>query len=84
MPPFLTVPSPPPQLQRRHRNSYRSRDPASLAQRTDAIDELRNAFELAERSAPGISDQFVQQLLVKLVPSMGEPRLRAAMDRLAR
>ncbi|XP_043219306.1 serine/threonine-protein kinase 26-like isoform X2 [Amphibalanus amphitrite] len=72
------------ELQRRHRNSYRSRDPSSLAQRTDAIDELRNAFELAERSAPGISDQFVQQLLVKLVPSMGESRLRAAMERLAR
>ncbi|XP_037088700.1 serine/threonine-protein kinase 25-like [Pollicipes pollicipes] len=54
-------------LQRRHRNSYRARDSSSLAQRTDAIDELRNAFELAERSAPGISDQFVQQLMVKLV-----------------
>ncbi|XP_037090106.1 serine/threonine-protein kinase 26-like isoform X1 [Pollicipes pollicipes] len=72
------------ELQRRHRNSYRARDSSSLAQRTDAIDELRNAFELAERSAPGISDQFVQQLMVKLVPSMGEQRLRAAMDRLAR
>ena len=29
------------------------------------IEELRNAFELAERTSPGISDHFVQNIMAK-------------------
>jgi len=32
----------------------------------DSIDELKNAFDLAERSSPGISELFTQLILTKL------------------
>lgn len=52
--------------------------------KTDAIEELKNAFELAERASPGISDQLVKELVVKLLPSTSQPRLKTIMDRITR
>jgi serine/threonine-protein kinase 24/25/MST4 len=51
---------------------------------TDAVEELKNAFELAERSSPGITNRLVEQVLSKLQPGLSEGRLGAAMDNLSR
>nr|CAG4651988.1 EOG090X09LE [Triops cancriformis] len=48
----------------------------------DAVDELRVAFEVAERASPGILDAMLKELITKLVPGVSEGRLRASMDRL--
>ena len=52
----------------------------------DAIDELKNAFELAEKSSPGITELFTQLILARVqAPAAAvEDRARAAVDRLAR
>lgn len=68
------------ELQRRHQ--YKSRGPES-AHKTDAAEELKNAFELAERSSPGISQLLVRELLARLLPA-ADARLIAAMDKLDR
>lgn len=69
------------QLQRRHH--YNSRGPES-SHKTDAIEELKNAFELAERASPGISDLFVREIVQKLLPSVTETRIKSVMDKLTR
>jgi len=51
---------------------------------TDAVEELKNAFELAERSSPGITNRLVEQVLSKLQPGLSDSRLGAAMDNLSR
>ncbi|CAL4068996.1 unnamed protein product [Meganyctiphanes norvegica] len=83
-------PSPPPntlsqvilplisELQRRHRHSIRGGGVGS----GDAIEELKLAFETAERSSPGVTDAFVRDLFTKLVPNITETRLRQANDNL--
>lgn len=43
-------------------------------QKVEAIDELRNAFDLVEKSCPGITDKFVTDV----VRNMGEQMLREA------
>ena len=48
------------------------------------MEELRAAFEQAERESAGVSDRLVQQLLQRLLPSAGQPQLRASFQRLAR
>jgi len=48
------------------------------------IDELRNAFELAERTSPGISDHFVHMIFARLQPGLSDERLELAVDRLKR
>ncbi|ROT77343.1 putative serine/threonine-protein kinase 24 isoform X3 [Penaeus vannamei] len=68
------------ELQRRHRHSSRSGDP----HRTDAIEELKSAFETAERSNPGVTDAFIRDLFSKLVPNMTETKIRQAHDNLTR
>ncbi|XP_054282358.1 serine/threonine-protein kinase 26-like isoform X2 [Macrosteles quadrilineatus] len=68
------------ELQRRHQ--YTSR--VDSGHKTDAIEELKNAFELAERASPGISDQFVKEMVQKLLPATSEPRLKNIMDRITR
>ena len=52
----------------------------------DAIDELKNAFELAERSSPGITELFTQLILARVQPpgATADDRARAATDRLTR
>lgn len=83
-------PSPPPntlsqvilplisELQRRHRHSVRGGGIGS----GDAIEELKLAFETAERSSPGVTDAFVRDLFTKLVPNITETRMRQAHDNL--
>ncbi|KAL3847421.1 hypothetical protein ACJMK2_018331 [Sinanodonta woodiana] len=71
------------QLKTEYRDEYqRNGRPVS---RTDAIEELRNAFELAERSCPGIGDDFVTAVLGKLgTYSMKESDIWKAVDKLKR
>merc|ERR1712112_70502 len=51
---------------------------------TDAVEEIKNAFELAERSSPGITSRLVEQVLSKLQPGLSEGRLSLALDNLSR
>ncbi|XP_021341031.1 germinal center kinase 1-like isoform X11 [Mizuhopecten yessoensis] len=54
-------------------------------QRTEAVDELRNAFELAEKSCPGITDDLVAGLMGRLAMShMSEQDIRRAVDKVKR
>lgn len=62
------------QLQRRHRQAGRG----------DAIEELKSAFESAEKSSPGVTDAFIRDLFTKLLPNMTEARVRQAQDNLMR
>ncbi|XP_065575694.1 serine/threonine-protein kinase 26-like isoform X2 [Artemia franciscana] len=64
------------ELQRRYRGS---RSGAS-----DALEELRHAFDIADRGSPGIADTFVQEILTRLLPSLSGPRLTQVMERLVR
>lgn len=48
------------------------------------LNELVRAFEVAERSSPGISELLVKELFSKLVPSASDSRIRAVVDRMAR
>jgi len=50
---------------------------------TDVVEELKNAFELAERSSPGITNRLIEQILVKLQPGLSDSRLNSAMDNLS-
>ena len=49
-----------------------------------SIEELRNAFELAERSSPGITEHFIQLIFSRLHPNGSEDRARSYVDRLTR
>jgi len=51
---------------------------------TDAVEELKNAFELAERSSPGITNRLVEQVLSRLQPGLSEARLASALENLGR
>lgn len=58
-------------------------------QRTDAVDELRNAFELAEQSCPGISDELMAGILSRVSTRVGslsltEAEVRRAVERVKR
>lgn len=52
--------------------------------RPDPMEELKNAFEMAERSSPGISDLFVREVVSKLIPSVTENHLKIAMEKITR
>uniref|UniRef100_T1J4U9 non-specific serine/threonine protein kinase n=2 Tax=Mandibulata TaxID=197563 RepID=T1J4U9_STRMM len=52
--------------------------------KADAIEELRNAFEHAERNFPGISNEFVKEILHRLLPNLSSPRLQETMDQLTK
>jgi len=69
------------ELKRRHNYNARREDGTH---KSEAIDELKNAFEVAERSCPGISDLFVKEVIHKLLPSLSESRLNPIMDKLVR
>ncbi|XP_063236278.1 serine/threonine-protein kinase 26 isoform X3 [Bacillus rossius redtenbacheri] len=69
------------ELQRRHH--YNSRGPET-GHKTDAIEELKNAFELAERANPGLSDLFVREMVQKLLPTVTESRIKGVMDKITR
>lgn len=70
------------ELQRKHH--YNGRSNESPHKSTDAIEELKNAFELAERASPGISEAFIREMVQKLVPSVTDQRLRSVMDKVSR
>ncbi|XP_059082344.1 serine/threonine-protein kinase 26-like isoform X3 [Tigriopus californicus] len=50
----------------------------------DPIDELKAAFEMAERTSPGITDTFLAEILQNIQPKLGDTRLRQSMERLHR
>lgn len=66
------------QIQRRdHHNK-------ELTQKQDVIEDVKNAFELAERSSPGITNQFIHDIIHKLLPSMSEQRIYNVLDKITR
>ena len=63
------------QLRDRHGNAHGG-------QRIEAIDELRNAFDLVERSSPGITDDLVTELVQRLAgQSLNENEVQLAVDK---
>ena len=66
-----------PQLSKRYRSG------ASVGGK-GPLDELLHAFEMAERSSPGVTELFVRDLLAKMVPNMTESRVRTVVDRMIR
>jgi len=65
------------ELQRRHGLGRDGRH-------TDAVEELKNAFDIAERGAPGITNRLVEDILRKLQPNLSESRVHQALDNLSR
>lgn len=55
-----------------------------LTQKQDVIEDVKNAFELAERSSPGITNQFIHDIIHKLLPSMSEQRIYNVLDKITR
>merc|ERR1711936_442768 len=66
------------ELARKHGASGRE------SRHNDPVEELKNAFELAERSSPGITNRLMEQILLKLQPGLSEGRLNGAMENLSR
>jgi len=66
------------ELQKRYR--YKN----DVSYKIDAIEELKNSFEVAERASPGISDQFLREMIHKLVPSLSEQRISVMLDHMIR
>ena len=49
---------------------------------SDAIHELRNAFDLAERSSPGVTDELVSEIVTRLSAGRVDDRtLHTALDK---
>ncbi|KAK6619172.1 hypothetical protein RUM44_003554 [Polyplax serrata] len=69
------------ELERRHLYNLHPHD---SCQKPDVIEELKTAFDLAERSSPGFTDLFVKELVQKLVPSISDTRMKSFMDKLTR
>ncbi|XP_037075873.1 serine/threonine-protein kinase 26-like [Pollicipes pollicipes] len=72
------------ELQRRRRKSQAQGDAAPPSECIETIEELRVAFETAERQVPGIVDQLLCGVLRQLLPTAGEPQVHAALRRLSR
>lgn len=70
------------QLQRKHHYNGRAADGSHKS--NDAIEELKNAFEMAERTSSGISEMFICELVQKLVPSITDQRLKGVLDKVTR
>ncbi|WAR27558.1 STK25-like protein, partial [Mya arenaria] len=52
-------------------------------QRTEAAEELKNAFDLAERSCPGITDELVAGMLGKLCSlKLSDGEIKRAIDKI--
>lgn len=68
------------QLQMQRKYNYSSRSSSSSV---DLVD-LRAAFELAEKSSPGISDYFIKEIIHKLVPGFSETRINNLLDKMTR
>ena len=71
------------QLKDDYKDDYRRN--GRPVQRTDTIDELRNAFDLAERSCPGIADDVVTGIISRLGGhTMNDADIRRAVDKVKR
>lgn len=66
------------QLQKRYR--YKS----DVSYKLDAIEELKHSFEIAERASPGISDQFLREMIHKILPSLSEQRISSMIEHMIR
>ncbi|XP_051163898.1 serine/threonine-protein kinase 25 isoform X1 [Leptopilina boulardi] len=72
------------ELQRKHQYSSRDNGESgnSVGRNGGAIDELRGAFELAERTSPGMSEALVRELLKALLPANhSDSRLSVLMEK---
>ena len=65
------------QLQRKYHYS------GNMNSTVDMVD-LRSAFELAERSSPGVCDLFVKEIIHRLVPGFSETRINTILDKITR
>lgn len=72
------------QLQKKHQYNCRPADNSSHKSSSDGIEELESAFEIAERTCPGISEMFICDLVQKLVPSISEQKLKIVLDKVVR
>ncbi|XP_022246893.1 serine/threonine-protein kinase 25-like isoform X2 [Limulus polyphemus] len=68
------------ELHRKHQNQDKSQDNGL----PNAIKDLQAAFDIAEKSCPGISDTFVTELLRHLQPSFTSQKLQETVDKLKR
>ncbi|XP_034940328.1 serine/threonine-protein kinase 25 isoform X2 [Chelonus insularis] len=71
------------ELQRKYQYSSRDNNGDNVVSRNGgAIDELRGAFELAERTSPGINETLVREILKALLPANhSESRLSMIMEK---
>lgn len=51
---------------------------------SNSLDELQHAFELAERSSPGVTELLIRDMLSKMMPNLTEARIKSVVDRIAR
>uniref|UniRef100_A0A336K043 non-specific serine/threonine protein kinase n=1 Tax=Culicoides sonorensis TaxID=179676 RepID=A0A336K043_CULSO len=70
------------EMQRKY--MYASRSQAAASSPPADMVELKNAFEIAERSSPGVSDLFVKEIIHKLVPGFTETRVNTLLDKVTR
>lgn len=70
-------------MQKKHQYNGRTAE-SSHKSGSDAIEELEGAFEIAERTSPGISEMFICDLVQKLVPSISEQKLKVVLDKVVR
>jgi hypothetical protein len=71
------------QLQRKYQYAARDNGDGSNTNRhSGALDELRGAFEIAERTSPGISENLVKEILKALLPTNhSDVRLSMIMEK---
>ncbi|XP_064456817.1 serine/threonine-protein kinase 26-like isoform X2 [Ornithodoros turicata] len=64
------------EAEKRHKNNHRD------TELVGAVEELRLAFDRAERSCPGVSDLFVREMLHRLAPALNSHLIQDALERL--
>jgi len=72
------------QLQRKHQYSARDNngEGGSGGKNGGAIEELRSAFESAERMSPGMTESLIRELIKSLLPpNHSEGRLSMLMEK---
>ncbi|ELU01027.1 hypothetical protein CAPTEDRAFT_219261 [Capitella teleta] len=64
------------------KDQHSSSSVSTGSQRSEAIDELRNAFDLVERSSPGITDDLVSELIGRLAgQTLNETEVQMAISK---
>lgn len=69
-------------MQRKHHYNGRAADSSHKSH--EAMEELKNAFEIAEKTSPGITENFISEMVKKLLPSVTEQRLKNVIDKVTR